>query len=146
MNRLSDAQIAAQIRARTKAMREALANTKMDAPSANIGNLAGIAPNWEAGRTYEVGEVFTYDGKVGFARQNVLAQEVYPPFSTGTEAIYGVRPCADENGVYPYAYNMRAEAGMKVREGETVYECIQTADPLLYPPSTVPALFKAVEA
>lgn len=145
-NRLSDAQIAAQIRARTKAMQEALTNTKMEAPSANIGNLAGIAPNWEAGRTYGAGEVFTCDGKVGFARQNVLAQEVYPPFSAGTEAIYGVRPAADENGVYPYTYNMRAEVGMLVQEGDKVYRCIQASDPLLYPPSTVPALFEAVEA
>lgn len=57
------------------------------------------------------------------------------------EAIYGVRPAPDDNGVYPYVYNMAASVGMRVREGDNVYVCIQPADPLLYPPSQVAALF-----
>lgn len=146
MNRLSDAQIAAQIRAKTAAMQEALASTRTDAPSAGIGNLAGVAPSWQEGKAYEAGELFTYDGKVGFARQRVTAMAVYPPFSTGTEALYGVRPAPDAQGVYPYVYNMRAEVGMRVRDNGTVYRCIQAADPLLYQPSIVPALFEVVDA
>jgi len=142
MNRLSDAQIARQIRAKLQAMSEALKSTKLEEPSALIGNLCEIAPKWESGKQYEKGKVFTHDGKIGFARQNVLAQEVYPPFSAGTEALYGVRPAADPEGVYPYVYNMRVENGMLVRENGVVYRCVQAADPLLYPPSQAPALFE----
>lgn len=91
-NRVSDARIAAQIRAKTAAMRQALEGTRMAVPAAQMGALAGIAPAWEAGKTYEPGALFSYGGMVGFARQTVTAQETYPPFSAGTEALYGVRP------------------------------------------------------
>lgn len=142
-SRLTDAQVAAQIRAKTAAMRQALEGTRMAVPAAQMGALAGIAPAWEAGKTYEPGTLFSYAGMVGFARQTVTAQETYPPFSAGTEALYGVRPAPDADGVYPYAYNMRAEVGMRVRQDGAVYRCIQAADPLLYPPSQAAALFEA---
>ena len=80
--------------------------------------------------------------RVGFARQAFTSSSVYPPFSTGTEALYGVRPAPDEDGVYPYVYNMAVTVGMRVRDNDIVYRCIQAANPLLYAPSAVPALFQ----
>ena len=50
------------------------------------------------------------------------------------EAIYGVRPIPDDDGVYPYVYNMAAVAGMRVRENGETYVCTRDIDPLLYPP------------
>ena len=112
------------------------------APTAGIFG-DGFTP-WQAGKTYRLNEPFFYAGMVGFSRQNgLIASDVYPPFSTGTESLYGVRPVPDAEGVYPYIYNMAASVGMRVREGDAVYVCIQPADPLLYPPSAVPALFEA---
>lgn len=116
------------------------------APSATVGVLFdGIAP-WEPGKTYEkMYTLFTYDGKVGFTRQpNLTALDVYPPFSTGTEALYGVRPAPDDEGIYPYVYNMAAKVGMRVREGDVVYKCYQAIDPVLYPPSQIPAHFEVI--
>jgi hypothetical protein len=111
-------------------------------PVAQAGVFAEAFPVWEAGKTYKKNEVFTYNGCVGFSRQEgLVASDVYPPFSTGTESIYGVRPIPDAYGVYPYVYNMKAEVGMRVREGDKIYVCKQPADPLVYAPSTVPALF-----
>jgi hypothetical protein len=98
-------------------------------------------PIWKAGKPYIKGELFTHNGTVGFARQAVTAQAHQPPFSAGMEAIYGVRPKPDKYGVYPYIYNMAADVGMKVREGDAVYVCIQAYPVMLYPPSQVPALF-----
>ena len=73
--------------------------------------------------------------------QAVTAMEHQPPGSTGMEAIYGVRPVPDADGIYPYVYNMAASAGMRVREGDAVYICTRAIDPLLYPPSQVAAHF-----
>ena len=64
-----------------------------------------------------------------------------PPGSAGMEAIYGVRPIPDDDGVYPYVYNMAAVAGMRVRENGETYVCTRDIDPLLYPPSQVAAHF-----
>lgn len=55
--------------------------------------------------------------------------------------IYGVRPIPDDDGVYPYVYNMAAVAGMRVRENGETYVCTRDIDPLLYPPSQVAAHF-----
>ena len=112
-------------------------------PAATAGVLVDGFPAWEAGKAYALNEVFAYDGKVGFARQALTSSSVYPPFSTGTEALYGVRPAPDEDGVYPYVYNMAVTVGMRVRDNDIVYRCIQAANPLLYAPSEVPALFTA---
>ena len=61
------------------------------------------------------------------------------------EAIYGVRPIPDDDGVYPYVYNMAANANMRVREGADIYVCTRAIDPLLYPPSQVAAHFSKEE-
>jgi hypothetical protein len=98
-------------------------------------------PAWAAGKAYAKGELFTYDGMVGFARQAVTAQAHQSPFSAGMEAVYGVRPKPDKYGVYPYVYNMAASVGMRVRDGDAVYACIQQIDLLIWPPSQVPAHF-----
>lgn len=112
-------------------------------PAATVGVLVDGFPAWEAGKAYALNEPFSYDGKVGFARQALTSSSVYPPFSTGTESLYGVRPAPDADGIYPYVYNMAVTVGMRVRDGNTVYKCIQAANPLLYAPSAVPALFTA---
>ena len=114
------------------------------APIAQAGVFAESYPVWESGKTYKLNEVFIYNDCVGFSRQDgLVASEVYPPFSTGTESLYGVRPIPDAYGVYPYVYNMKVVEGMRVREGDKVYICKSPAgaDPLLYAPSVVPALF-----
>ena len=95
---------------------------------------------------YEQYDLFTYNGNAGFVRQAHTSLAVYPPFSTGTEALYGARPSPDVNGIYPYVYNMKVEVGMKVRSDKNgnVYIAIQPADPLLYDPADVPALFDKI--
>ena len=114
-------------------------------PAATAGVLVDGFPAWEADKAYAQNEVFAYDGKVGFARQALTSSSVYPPFSTGTEALYGVRPAPDEDGVYSYVYNMAVTVGMRVRDNDIVYRCIQAANPLLYAPGDVPALFTREE-
>lgn len=115
-------------------------------PAATAGVLTAGFDEWQPGKSYALNEPFRYDGMTGFARQQLTAQEIYPPFAEGTEALYGVRPAPDADGVYPYVYNMAVVTGMLVRDGETVYRCIQQANPLLYAPGGAPALFEAVEA
>ena len=113
-------------------------------PSATVGILSDGISAWEPDKLYEKQyTLFTYDGMVGFTRQqNITSQSVYPPFTIGTESLYGVRPIPDKNGVYPYVYNMAASVGMKVRDGDMVYECYQAIDPMLYPPASIPAHFR----
>lgn len=121
---------------------KALAVATNSAPAAQIGVFSKGVDPWEAGKTYEQYDLFEYGGNVGYVKQPTLtAQEIYPPFSVGTEALYGARPAPDENGVYPYVYNMAASVGMKVREGDAVYECIQAIPDMLYPPSMLAAHF-----
>ena len=99
-----------------------------------------------AGRTsYAKGTAFVHNGAVYFARQAVVSAEHQQPGSTGMEAIYGVRPIPDDDGVYPYVYNMAAVAGMRVRENGETYVCTRDIDPLLYPPSQVAAHFNKEE-
>lgn len=97
---------------------------------------------WKAGVSYEKGDLFLYNGAPGFVRQAHTSQAHYAPFSTGTEALYGARPKQGPDGVYSYVYNMRAEVGMRVRSSDgSIYLCKSAADPLLYDPKDVPALF-----
>ena len=101
---------------------------------------------WQPDTQYEQYALFTYQGNAGFVRQAHTSLAVYPPFSTGTEALYGARPSPDVYGVYPYVYNMRSEIGMVVRsvkDGQK-YKAKQNADPLLYDPADVPALFDKI--
>jgi len=124
----------------------ALAQASTDMPSATVGLLADGFPQWEPDRQYAQYELFTYDGRVGFARQGLTSSGVYPPFSAGTEALYGVRPIPDRNGVYPYEYNMAASVGMRVRDTEgIVWYCHTAIDPLLWEPGEVPAHFEKEE-
>ena len=99
---------------------------------------------WQPDMAYEQYALFTYQGNAGFVRQAHTSLAVYPPFSVGTESLYGARPSPDSEGIYPYVYNMKVEVGMKVRseKDSNVYTAIQPADPLLYDPADVPAIFK----
>ena len=125
----------------------ALAAESGQEPRASAGLLYDGLPHWEAGREYVKNELFTYAGMVGYARQAHTSQAAYTPFSAGTESLYGVRPVPDDYGIYPYAYNMKSEVGMRVRSAKdsAVYVAIQPADPLLYDPADVPALFEKEE-
>lgn len=101
-------------------------------------------PEWQPDTEYAQYDLFTYQGNAGFVRQAHTSLAVYPPFSVGTEALYGARPPADSEGVYPYVYNMRVIEGMRVRSAKDseVYTAIQPADPLIYDPADIPALFE----
>lgn len=125
----------------------ALAQASNEEPTATVGVLADGFPKWAPGMVFEKRySLFSYQGDVGFTRQdNITAMAHQPPFSTGMESVYGIRPVPDDDGVYPYRYNMAASVGMKVREGETVYECYQAVDPMLWPPSQLPAHFTTWE-
>lgn len=114
-------------------------------PVATAGLFASALPAWEPGTSYAQYTPFVYEGVMYFTRQAVTAMEHQPPGSTGMEAIYGVRPIPDDDGVYPYVYNMAANANMRVREGADIYVCTQAIDPLLYPPSQVAAHFSKEE-
>lgn len=124
----------------------ALAQASTEEPAATVGVLADGFPEWKPGMVFEKRfSLFQYDGKVGFTRQaNITAMEHQPPFSTGMEAIYGVRSIPNEEGIYPYIYNMAASVGMKIENNGVVYECYQAIDPVLYSPEQLPAHFKEV--
>ena len=110
-------------------------------PVATAGLFASALPAWEPGTSYAQYAPFVYEGVMYFTRQAVVSAEHQQPGSTGMEAIYGVRPIPDDDGVYPYVYNMAAVAGMRVRENGETYICTRYIDPLLYPPSQVAAHF-----
>ena len=114
-------------------------------PVATAGLFAPALPAWEPGTSYAQYAPFVYEGVMYFTRQAVVSAEHQQPDSTGMEAIYGVRPIPDDDGVYPYVYNMAASVGMRVREGDNVYVCTRDIDPLLYPPSQVAAHFTKEE-
>ena len=99
---------------------------------------------WQPNTAYEQYDLFTYQGVAGFIRQAHTSLAVYPPFSVGTEALYGARPAADTEGIYPYVYNMRVTVGMRVRSEKdgNVYVAINEADPLLYDPVDAVSIFE----
>lgn len=113
-----------------------------DSPSVNAGLFD--YPEWAKGIDYSAGDLFVYDGQPGFVRQAHTSQDTWPPFTPGTESLYGARPRQRPNGVYPYVYNMKVEAGMLVQSEKDggVYTAIQAADPLLYDPADVPTIFE----
>ena len=98
---------------------------------------------WQPDTPYKQYDLFTYNGVAGFVRQAHTSLEVYPPFSVGTEALYGARPSPDTEGIYPYVYNMRVEVGMRVRseKDSNVYIAVQPADPLTYDPADAVSIF-----
>ena len=111
-------------------------------PAGNVGTFISGAAPWEAEREYERFDLFSYNGAVGWVKQAHTSQAHWLPFSTGTEALYGARPAPDEDGVYPYVYNMAAFVGMRVRENGVIYVCYNPIDDLLWPPSQVAAHFR----
>ena len=130
-----------------KAYCEATSN----APMADVGVFAGGVEEWKAGVEYKLNDLFTYQGNMGYVKQPTLTSlDVYPPFSVGTEALYGARPKPDADGIYPYVYNMGIYEGMLVRDDDGVlYRSItgtqERPTELLYHPKDVPALLVKVE-
>ena len=111
-------------------------------PPAKAGLFAsGFAP-WKAGASYQKGDMFIHNGDVGFCRTNVLSQAHQQPFSTGMEAVYGIRPRPTPEGYYPYRYNMAADKGMIVIENGALWECYNPVSVMLWPPSQLAAHFR----
>lgn len=54
---------------------------------------------WQPDTQYEQYALFTYNGTAGFVRQAHTSLAIYPPFSVGTEALYGARPLPDAKGI-----------------------------------------------
>ena len=133
--------------AQIKAYCEATSN----APMADVGVFASGVDEWKAGVEYKLNDLFTYQGNMGYVKQPTLTSlDVYPPFSTGTEALYGARPKPDADGIYPYVYNMGIYKGMLVRDDDGVlYRSIigtqERPTELLYHPKDVPTLLEKVE-
>lgn len=125
----------------------ALAQASTNIPPATVGVLVEGFDEWQPDTLYpKQYTLIAYQGTVYFTRQaSLTSSAVYPPGSPGTESLYGVRPVPDAVGVYPYVYNMGASAGMLVADGGVTYECTRAIDPVLYPPSQIPAHFKALE-
>lgn len=115
-------------------------------PTADSGLFVESVEPWEAGRAYNRNDLFSYEGKMGFVKQAHTSQAHWLPFSVGTEALYGARPAPNADGVYPYAYNMAADVGMRVLDPDDgiVYECIQVINDMLYKPHDIPAHFVAI--
>lgn len=134
----------AYIRKLRQAGGEAMSKAQTDESPAVDAGLFDY-PEWEPGMVFEKkNSFFLYGGKVGFTRQaGITAQAHQPPFSTGMESVSGVRPRQGPDGVYPYEYNMRSDVGMRVRSkiNGSVYVAIQPADPLLFDPAEISALF-----
>lgn len=120
-------------------------------PMADSGVFASGVKEWNPNTEYKLNDLFTYQGNMGYVKQPMLTSlDIYPPFSTGTEALYGARPKPDADGVYPYVYNMGIHEGMLVRDDDGVlYRSITgTVDrptELLYHPKEVPALMEKIE-
>ena len=120
-------------------------------PTADSGVFASGVDEWKAGVEYKLNDLFTYQGNMGYVKQPTLTSlDVYPPFSVGTEALYGARPKPDADGIYPYVYNMGIYEGMLVRDDDGVlYRSItgtqERPTELLYHPKDVPALLVKVE-
>lgn len=122
-----------------------------NAPMADVGVFAGGVEEWKPNTEYKLNDLFSYEGNMGYVKQPTLTSlGVYPPFSVGTEALYGARPKPDADGVYPYVYNMGIYEGMLVRDDDGfVYRSItgtqERPTELLYHPKDVPALLVKVE-
>ena len=120
-------------------------------PMADVGVFAGGVEEWKPNTEYKLNDLFTYQGDMGYVKQPTLTSlDVYPPFSVGTEALYGARPKPDADGVYPYVYNMGIYEGMLVRDDDGVlYRSIigtqERPTELLYHPKDVPTLLEKVE-
>lgn len=111
-------------------------------PSANAGVFT--YDEWRENTDYEQYDMFTYKGNAYFAKQKFTSSSVYPPDALGVEALYGIRPTPDSEGVYPYVRNMAVTIGMKVRSVKdgNVYVCYANAtNTLVYDPVDAPSIF-----
>ena len=120
-------------------------------PMADSGVFASGVKEWKPDTEYKLNDLFSYEGNMGYVKQPTLTSlDIYPPFSAGTEALYGARPKPDADGIYPYVYNMGIYEGMLVRDDDGfVYRSItgtqEKPTELLYHPKDVPALLEKVE-
>lgn len=117
-----------------------------EAPAVDAG-LFDYLP-WEADKAYEANELFMYEGQPGFTRMAVTSQAIYPPFSVGTEALYGARPRMNPDGTYPYVYNMLIIPDMLIRSAKDgqLYRCILTSEyTLLFDPAEAVGVCELVE-
>ena len=120
-------------------------------PMADSGVFANGVEEWKPNTEYKLNDLFSHEGNMGYVKQPTLtSQELYPPFSEGTEALYGARPKPDADGVYPYVYNMGIFEGMLVRDDDgfiyrSITGTIDRPTELLYHPKEVPALMEKVE-
>lgn len=120
---------------------EAMQSLKADPPvSAGVFTYG----EWQPDTWYEAFTLINHQGIAYFTRQAFTSSAVYPPGSPGTEALYGVRPSPDAEGVYPYVYNMKVETGMRVRSEKDgfIYIAINKADPLLDDPADAVSIFE----
>jgi len=115
-------------------------------PTADCGVFADNVEPWEVGKEYKANDLFSYNGALGYVKQAHTSQETWLPFTQGTESLYGSRPAPNEDGIYPYTYNMAATLGMLVLDPDDnlVYECIQTIADMLWKPHEIPAHFKSI--
>lgn len=130
---------------------EAYCEATSNAPMADVGMFASGVEEWKPNTEYKLNDLFSYEGNMGYVKQPTLTSlDIYPPFSVGTEALYGARPKPDADGIYPYVYNMGIYEGMLVRDDDGVlYRSItgtqERPTELLYHPKDVPALLEKVE-
>lgn len=130
---------------------EAYCEATSNAPRADVGMFASGVEEWKPNTEYKLNDLFSYEGNMGYVKQPTLTSlDIYPPFSVGTEALYGARPKPDADGVYPYVYNMGIYEGMLVRDDDGVlYRSItgtqERPTELLYHPKDVPTLLEKVE-
>lgn len=116
-------------------------------PMADSGVFASGVEEWKPDTEYKLNDLFSYEGNMGYVKQPTLTSlDIYPPFSAGTEALYGARPKPDADGVYPYVYNMGIFKNMRVHGNDgMVYKSIsgtyENPTELLYPPEEAPSLF-----
>lgn len=120
-------------------------------PMADSGVFASGVKEWKPDTEYKLNDLFSYEGNMGYVKQPTLTSlDIYPPFSAGTEALYGARPKPYADGIYPYVYNMGIYEGMLVRDDDGVlYRSItgtqEKPTELLYHPKDVPAMMEKVE-
>ena len=130
---------------------EAYCEATSNAPMADVGVFSSGVEGWKPNTEYKLNDLFTYQGNMGYVKQPTLTSlDVYPPFSVGTEALYGARPKPDADGIYPYVYNMGIYEGMLVRDDDGVlYRSItgtqERPTELLYHPKYVSTLLEKVE-
>lgn len=125
--------------AKADAAKEPPADAGMFAPPCPPGNLTGTIQRIRCCPTRE---------RPSAPDRRCARWRPTPPFSAGTEALYGARPCPDRAGVYPYVYNMYVCMDMLVREESAVYRCYNAPELdeggmyITYPPSQLAAHFE----